>query len=79
MFLAYLREDTDHRFKHCVRVVDELIWCLYPHGDVESRQRWVKIVPSCLKQIKAGLAEVSVNSDRLDTIINDLKKYHGCL
>lgn len=74
MFLAYLREDTDHRFKHCVRVVDELIWCLYPHGDVESRQRWVKIVPQLLKQIKAGLAEVSVNSDRLDTIINDLKK-----
>ncbi|MBK8973801.1 MAG: DUF1631 domain-containing protein [Hahellaceae bacterium] len=74
MFLAYLREDTDHRFKHCVRVVDELIWCLYPHGDVESRQRWVKIVPQLLKQIKAGLAEVSINNDRLDVMINDLKK-----
>lgn len=74
MFLAYLREDTDHRFKHCVRVIDELVWCLHPHGDLESRQRWVKVVPQLLKQIKAGLVEVSINSDRLDVMLVELKK-----
>lgn len=74
MFLAYLREDTDHRFKHCVRVIDELIWCLHPHADLESRQRWVKVVPQLLKQIKAGLVEVSINSDRLDVMLAELKR-----
>lgn len=73
MFLAYLREDTDHRFRHSVRVVDELIWCLHPHSDSAMRQRWVKIVPQLLKQIKAGLLEVSVNGVRLDNLITELK------
>lgn len=74
MFLAYLREETDHRFKHSVRIMDELIWCLHPHGDPQARERWVKIVPQLLKQIKAGLLEISVNSDRLETLLADLKK-----
>lgn len=74
MFLAYLREDTDHRFRHSVRVVDELIWCLTPHTDPELRQRWVKIVPQLLKQIKAGLTEVSISGSRLDDLIGELKQ-----
>ena len=30
MFLAYLRDDVEHRWLQTVRVVDDLIWCLHP-------------------------------------------------
>ncbi|WP_431686390.1 DUF1631 domain-containing protein [Hahella sp. NBU794] len=74
MFLAYLKEDTEHRLNQCTKVVDELTWCLQPHAEVEARQRWVKVVPQLLKNLKAGLKEVSYNSAKLEHMLGELKK-----
>src|SRR5690554_3340623 len=73
MFLAYLRDDVEHRWDQSVRVVDDLVWCLHPHLDDEERDQWVRVVPRLLKALRAGLEEVSYNSSRLDSMMSKLK------
>lgn len=73
MFLAYLRDDVEHRWNQSVRVVDDLIWCLHPHLEDDERDQWVRVVPGLLKSLRAGLEEVSYNSAGLDTMMRDLK------
>eukprot|EP00163_Fabomonas_tropica_P009060 TRINITY_DN18843_c0_g1_i1.p1 TRINITY_DN18843_c0_g1~~TRINITY_DN18843_c0_g1_i1.p1 ORF type:complete len:741 (+),score=94.31 TRINITY_DN18843_c0_g1_i1:144-2366(+) len=73
MFLAYLRDDVEHRWHEAVRTVDDLIWCLHPHQEDEERDQWVRVVPSLLKTLRAGLEEVSYNASRLDDMMGHLK------
>ncbi|WP_152206149.1 DUF1631 domain-containing protein [Marinobacter changyiensis] len=73
MFLAYLRNDVEHRWNESVRVVDDLIWCLHPHLEDDERDQWVRVVPGLLKSLRAGLEEVSYNSTRLDEMMGELK------
>ncbi|MFB2706802.1 DUF1631 domain-containing protein [Marinobacter shengliensis] len=73
MFLAYLRDDTEHRWHETARVVDDLIWCLHPHEEDEERDQWVRVVPALLKTLRAGLEEVSYNASRLDQMMGHLK------
>jgi len=73
MFLAYLRDDTEHRWQETVRVVDDLIWCLHPHQEDAERDQWVRVVPGLLKSLRAGLEEVSYNSSGLDDMMGELK------
>ena len=73
MFLAYLRNDTEHRWPKTVQVVDDLIWCLNPHRDPEERDQWVRLVPPLLKNLRAGLQGVSYRSGQLDAIMSSLK------
>ncbi|MEE3118257.1 MAG: DUF1631 domain-containing protein [Pseudomonadota bacterium] len=73
MFLAYLRDDLEHRWQETVRVVDDLVWCLHPHHEDEERDQWVRVVPPLLKSLRAGLEEVSYNSSRLDEMMGHLK------
>lgn len=73
MFLAYLRDDVEHRWQESVRVVDDLIWCLHPHQEDEERDQWVRVVPGLIKSLRAGLEEVSYNSSKLDEMMGELK------
>ncbi|WP_404368788.1 DUF1631 domain-containing protein [Marinobacter sp.] len=73
MFLAYLRDDVEHRWNQTLRVVDDLIWCLHPHMEDTERDQWVRVVPGLLKALRAGLEEVSYNSTRLDEMMAELK------
>ncbi len=73
MFLAYLRDDVEHRWNATVKVVDDLIWCLHPHQEDDERDQWVRVVPGLLKALRSGLEEVSYNSSRLDEMMAQLK------
>ncbi|MDX1818316.1 MAG: DUF1631 domain-containing protein [Marinobacter sp.] len=73
MFLAYLRDDVEHRWQETVKVVDDLIWCLHPHQEDAERDQWVRVVPGLLKTLRAGLEEVSYNASRLDEMMGSLK------
>jgi len=73
MFLAYLRDDVEHRWQESVKVVDDLIWCLHPHHEDTERDQWVRVVPSLLKSLRAGLEEVSYNATKLDDTMGQLK------
>ncbi len=74
MFLAYLKDGREHHWKQTTDTLEQLIWCLLPHTEEKDRQRWVRIVPGLLKEVKSGLQEVSYNSARLDQTMADLKK-----
>jgi len=73
LFLAYLRDDVEHRWNSTVKVVDDLIWCLHPHQEDDERDQWVRVVPSLLKSLRSGLEEVSYNSSKLDEMMGQLK------
>lgn len=73
LFLAYLRDDDEHRWHQSVRAVDDLLWCLRPMPENSDREQWVRVVPALLKQFRAGLEEVSFNSSRLDQMMSELK------
>ena len=73
MFLAHLKDDTEHRWQETVKVVDDLVWCLHPHREDTERDQWVRVVPGLLKSLRAGLEEVSYNASRLDDMMGDLK------
>ncbi|WP_417518594.1 DUF1631 domain-containing protein [Marinobacter sp.] len=73
MFLAYLRDDVEHRWQESVKVVDDLIWCLHPHQEDAERDQWVRVVPGLLKSLRAGLEEVSYNATKLDQTMSQLK------
>jgi hypothetical protein len=73
MFLAYLRDDSEHRWHVTAKVVDDLIWCLHPHEEDDERDQWVRVVPGLLKSLRAGLEEVSYNATRLDQMMGQLK------
>jgi len=73
MFLAYLRDDVEHRWQESVRVVDDLIWCLHPHQEDDERDQWVRVVPGLIKSLRAGLEEVSYNASKLDEMMAELK------
>lgn len=74
MFLAYLRDDAEHRWAQTVRVVDDLLWCLRPQPESQDREQWVRLVPALIKSVRAGLEEVSYNANRLDTMMAELKR-----
>ncbi|MDP4548419.1 DUF1631 domain-containing protein [Marinobacter sp. MDS2] len=73
MFLAYLRDDSEHRWQETVKVVDDLIWCLHPHEEDEERDQWVRLVPRLLRTLRSGLEEVSYNASKLDDMMAQLK------
>jgi hypothetical protein len=73
MFLAYLKNDNFSSWNKALHVLDELTWCLSPQTNQEARQRWVKVVPILLKEIRIGLQNVSYNSVRLDDMLSKLK------
>lgn len=74
MFLAYLKDSKEHHWQQTITTLEQLIWCLKPHSEDSDRQRWVRTVPSLLKEIKSGLQEVSYNATRLDQTMSELKK-----
>lgn len=73
MFLTYLKDSKDNRWSKATEALDTLIWCLQPHASEGEKELWVKKVPPLLKFIKSGLQEVSYNTERLDTMMADLK------
>ena len=73
MFLAYLKDEQEHQWTNTVEISRELIWCLQPLTAPKDRQRWISIVPKLLKDLEAGLRNVSYNSANIDQNIADIK------
>lgn len=73
MFLAYLKDAEEHQWQNTVEISKELIWCLQPLSQPKDRQRWITIVPKLLKDIEAGLRNVSFNTSNLDETMEELK------
>lgn len=73
MFLAYLKDGEQHQWENTIEVSNSLIWCLQPLTEAKDRQRWITIVPKLLKDLEAGLQNVSYNSSNLKETIAAVK------
>lgn len=73
MFLAYLKDEKEHRWLKAVSIAEELAWCSIPPQSVKDRQKWIAIVPKLLKDLKSGLKDVSYNTSTLDDTLNEIK------
>ena len=74
MFLAYLKDSEEHQWQNTVDVSRDLIWCLQPLTEPKDRQRWITIVPKLLKDLEAGLQNVSYNSSNLKETVEEVKQ-----
>ncbi len=74
LFLAYLKDDQEHRWNKTMAVAEDLVWCATPPQSVADRQKWIAIVPKLLKDLKSGLKDVSYNAATLDETLNDIKQ-----
>jgi len=74
MFLAFLKDAEEHQWQHTVDISHDLIWCLQPLNKPKERQRWITIVPKLLKELDAGLRNVSYNTSNLDVTMSELKQ-----
>jgi hypothetical protein len=74
MFLSYLKDDKEHQWQKSCGVAEDLVWCLQPHTDQQSRTRWIRIVPKLLRDIRDGLQGVSYGSSHLEDILSELKQ-----
>ena len=76
LFLIYLKEGEDKNWKKALKVVDELLWSVEPMSDSTSRQRLLKMVPSLLKNLRAGLTKIAYNPFDMNKLFADLETIH---
>lgn len=74
MFLAFLRDASEHNWENTRRIAEELIWCAENHHSDADRQKWVSIVPKLLKQIGAGLETISYDQSKSNTLLEQIRK-----
>lgn len=76
LFLIYLKEGEQKNWNSALRVVDELLWSVEPMKDISARQRLLKLVPSLLKNLRAGLTKIAYNPFDMNQLFADLEKIH---
>jgi Protein of unknown function (DUF1631) len=76
LFLIYLKEGEEKNWNNALKVVDELLWSVEPMKDTSSRQRLLKVVPSLLKNLRAGLTKIAYNPFDMNQLFADLEKIH---
>lgn len=73
MFLAYLKDDQEHRWAKTCQAAQDLVWCLNPITSQKDRQHWISIAPKLLKELKCGLQDVSYHTNNLDSTIVEIR------
>ena len=76
LFLVYLKEGEGSNWNNTLKVVDELLWSVEPMKDAGSRQRLLKVVPSLLKNLRAGLTKIAYNPFDMNQLFADLETIH---
>jgi hypothetical protein len=73
MFLAFLKDDTEHQWLKTCQIAQDLIWCLQPLHSQKDRQHWIVTAPKLLKELKSGLQDVSYHTNSLDETITAIR------
>ncbi|MEC8813274.1 MULTISPECIES: DUF1631 domain-containing protein [unclassified Ketobacter] len=68
--------DSDE-WKHCLKTVDDLIWSIQPANAGSDRERWVKIIPTLLREICGGLESIKHPGLEVDKFLAALWEIHG--
>lgn len=73
MFLAYLKDEQEHQWRNSIKIAEDLIWCVQPLSEQADKQKWIRIVPKLLKELKSGLEAVSYKTSSLEQLMKDLQ------
>lgn len=65
-------------WQEALQMTDELIWSVLPHRDEESHQRWMKRLPTLVKNVTDALGQILSPAER-DAAIESLWVIHAAL
>lgn len=77
LFLVYLKDGEDSsNWDDALVVVDDLLWSVEPMEDTQSRQQLLKMVPTLLANLRAGLTKIGYNPFDMNQLFTDLENIH---
>jgi len=78
MVLHFLKEGSDGEgWLQASTLVDELLWSINPHSEErDARTKLLKMIPSLMKRLRAGLKEVSFDDCRAKPLLKALEEAH---
>jgi hypothetical protein len=77
LYINCLKDGTESEaWKQSVKVVDALIWSVLPQPANEWKQRLADVAPKLVNSIKKGLAAVSYDVLKTETLLRELSQVH---
>lgn len=77
LYINCLKDGTESEaWKQSVKVVDALIWSVVPQSGGEWQQRLADVAPKLVNSIKKGLAAVSYDVLKTETLLRELSQVH---
>jgi len=77
MLLAFLRQGPQSdEWAAAVRVVDDLLWSVARKTSFEERQELLQRIPELLRKLREGLAGISFDQHRMNTLLKELQGVH---
>ncbi|MDQ8037347.1 MAG: DUF1631 domain-containing protein [Pedobacter sp.] len=77
LYINCLKDGTESEaWKQSVKVVDALIWSVVPQPGGEWKQRLADVAPKLVNSIKKGLAAVSYDVLKTETLLRELSQVH---
>ncbi len=77
MLLALLRQGPEsHEWAGVLRVADDLLWSVAPKASFEERQELLQRIPDLLRKLREGLASISFDQHRMNTLLKELQSVH---
>lgn len=77
LYINCLKDGTESEaWKQSVKVVDALIWSVLPQPGSEWTQRLADVAPKLVNSIKKGLAAVSYDVLKTETLLRELSQVH---
>ena len=78
LVLIHVREgEASEAWKGALETVDVLLWSGEPKETIEERQKMVRVMPSLLKRITAGLSYAGIDDEVRVQFFSDLRKLHA--
>jgi hypothetical protein len=69
--------EEGEQWQETVTTMDDLIWSVRPKQGAEERQRLVRLLPSLLRSLRAGLDTATVSAEARDEFFAALVKLHA--
>ena len=81
LFVTALKHGFDSdQWKKTLRTMDELVWSSQPPESDKQRQALIRLVPTLLKKLRAGLDIISFNPFEMSNLFKALEEVHlGCI
>lgn len=77
LLLSYLKSgDDSSEWRDNLATIDDLIWSIEPHDNAEARLKLLQVVPSLLRQLRAGFSNAAIDPFVASDFFNRLEALH---